>query len=318
MNYVIQNKAVIFCLLVLTTAGCQMPNVQPFADATAQLRQAVITTGNLTIAAMRATPYTDDESNVIPLNSENHPANRLTDIWAERTRAMDTLVNYSDSLAQVVDAGKSAEKTASNLVNSISNIADTMTGGEGFSDETGALATLIVKYGVQLKAAHAVDQAVTAAHPVVAGIGKIVKKDLSSLAILYNNEYVDILDNIDEEYGVRNTYRMDLIKKVTVARVDMLEADFSNESVAEVSKIEKLLAATEKDHQEFTAKMQAAKTNHHEGQRAFATAINAVDFWIAAHKELHLAIRENRRPNVQLLLTAIQEVKIAVDNVREH
>jgi hypothetical protein len=317
MKHVIQNKAVTFCLLVLTTAGCQMPNVQPFAEATAQLRQAVITTGNLTLTAMRATPYPDDKGQVIPLNSTNHPTNRLANAWAIRTRAMDALVNYSDSLAQVVAAGQSAEKTAANLVNSVSNIADTMTGGEGFSDEAGALAMLIIKNGGQLKAAHAVDQAVTAAHPTVAGIGRIVKKDLNSLAIQFDSEYVDILGNIDGEYGEHKTYRMNLIKKVTVARVEMLQADFDDESVAEVNKIEKLLAATEKDHQEFKAKLQAAKTERQEGQRAFATAINAVDFWIAAHQELHLAIRENRRPNVQLLLTAIQEVKIAVDNVRE-
>ena len=43
-------RCTLFALaLVLTIAGCPIPNVQPYADATAQLRNAIQITGETTV-----------------------------------------------------------------------------------------------------------------------------------------------------------------------------------------------------------------------------------------------------------------------------
>lgn len=315
MKQIVQLKVVTIFLFLLVTAGCPMPNVAPFAEATVQLRQAVVSTGDITLAAMRATPYKENDKEV-PLSNSNHPANQLEKTWRKRTDLIDLLVNYSDSIYQIVAAGQSAKNTANELVNSADELAQALPGGEPFAKESAALARTILKHGIQLKAAHDVDKVVKAAHPIITKIAEIIKGDIAKLKILHDSETIDIIDSINNEFGVRNTYRKDLIDKLKPARVNMIENNLDSSFVAEVEKIEKRLAATEKDHKEYMTKMQIAVKKRQNGRTAFAAATHAIDIWVIAHHELHLAIKENRRPNVRLLLIATQEIKTAVDKVK--
>ena len=48
----------------------------------------------------------------------------------------------------------------------------------------------------------------------------------------------------------------------------------------------------------------------------FEQAKQGVHAWVQAHQELLLAIEQNRRPNVLLLLGTAQDLKEAVDRIQ--
>lgn len=82
----------------------------------------------------------------------NHPANRLEKTWKKRTSLMDLLVNYSDSINQIVAAGQSSKNTANELIDSVSDLAVVLPGGETFSNEPAALARTLLRAHFCLRA----------------------------------------------------------------------------------------------------------------------------------------------------------------------
>lgn len=307
---------VIASVALMNQGGCTIPDVAPFAEATVALRQATIITGDITIQTMRETPQPDGVGAFYTQRDPQHPANRLQKAWSVRLNAIDVLLGYADSLAQIVNSTTVAEETAQGLADSVQQLS-TQFGGAGlFSDEAGALIKLLAANAIRLKAAHNLRDVIARAHPVVTEIAEIVKKDMSTLVVEFASQSLDIVQAVVDEFGSMNTYRNMLTIELTTARVAL---DTSVPStISEIEKIEKLLAATESEHEKYLVKLKAARERRQSGREAFRVAIGSLDLWIVAHGDLMLAVEQNRKPNVRLLLSTIQEIRVAVDNVKKN
>lgn len=301
---------------LMNQGGCTIPDVAPFAEATVGLREATIVTGDITIQVMWETPQEKEDGSLYALADPEHPANRLQKAWSVRLNALDVLTEYADSLAQIVNSATVAEETAQGLADSVQQLSTQFGAASLFSDEAGALINLLAANAIKLKATHDLRDVISRAHPVVTAIAEIVKKDLSTLGVEFASQSLDIVQAVVDEFGPMNTYRDDRTGDLENAR-NALDLSLPT-TIAEIEKIEKLLAATESEHEKYLVKSKAARERRQSGREAFRVTIESLDLWIAAHGDLMLAVEQNRKPNVRLLLSTIQEIRVAVDNVKKN
>src|SRR6478672_13495974 len=97
-------SAIGFC-----TSGCQTPNIKPFHDATVTMHSAVRQAYNTTWSRLDSYEAIDKSGAKITRSSTNHPANRFTNGWTTRLQVMESMVSYSESLANVVNSGESSK-----------------------------------------------------------------------------------------------------------------------------------------------------------------------------------------------------------------
>ena len=100
-------KTVLICIILLSAlAACALPNLKPFADATAQLHTAVIQTdANARLSLTEA--------------GVEEMAKELGDQLSVRISAMEAVVKYTDALARVADAGQKGNDSAGNLADAL-------------------------------------------------------------------------------------------------------------------------------------------------------------------------------------------------------
>ncbi len=100
-------QAFALLLLAVLAGGCApLPNVDPFVDASSQLRSAIITSG-AAVEAELAQAWEDEAY-----------AAKLSSLWKLRVQAADGLVRYAESLAEIVRSGRKGAETARMLADS--------------------------------------------------------------------------------------------------------------------------------------------------------------------------------------------------------
>src|SRR4051812_43160832 len=96
-------------LLLIALIGCQTPDLKPFADSTANLHQSIIRSQDIVrseLQGLRASHVFEDEGKL------SEAEKTFTKAFAQRIAFMVAVVNYSDSLAAVADAGENGQAGA--------------------------------------------------------------------------------------------------------------------------------------------------------------------------------------------------------------
>jgi hypothetical protein len=306
-----QAKPLIFALatLALVVSGCQVPNIEPFAHATFELRRAVIEGGAVTSETMAAMP---------PMPTDTIPkeaAGQFVAVWQERVQLMDVLLGYSDALAGIAAAGTGAQQTAAALGDSISQLA-TLVPTTGAAVEAGVqLGQILVQTGIQIQSYRNLAQAIGAAHPALTEVAMYLEADLDDLRRLYLNASQTLEGALDESFGKRESQRQWLLAKRDEFR-DTMVRTFNDSKAKQVKKIEELLVYMEPDHQQYVQLREVLLQQRSATLQMFEQAKQGVHAWVQAHQELLLAIEQNRRPNVRLLLGTAQDLKEAVDRIQ--
>src|SRR4030095_11041267 len=174
---------VVVSLVLATLTGCQTPDLKPFADSTANLDQAVVRSQDIVRSEfheLRTRNVLTNEDALI--NAEK----TFTNAFAQRIAFMEAVVNYSDSLAAVADAGKNGQANAQALGDSVKALADA---AGSYGAAVGVAADVFAKiFGVaaQAWAVHSLKEATSKADPFIAYGAEILQKDMNNIA--------DILD----------------------------------------------------------------------------------------------------------------------------
>jgi hypothetical protein len=304
-----KSKIFTFLVLAIFFTGCAVSDLEPFADATVELRRAVIESGAVTAETMAAAEKTK------PSGTEESDAEKFVDIWQDRVKLVDVLLDYSDALAGVAAAGAEARQTTEMLGNSVMKLAGIVP-VTGSAVEAGVqLGQILIRAGIQIKTHRDLGQAVGAAHPALTEVAKYLEADLEDLRRIYQKASQDIESSLDEAYGKRESQRNKLLAKRDKLREAML-ATFNDSNIEQVKKIEELIAYMEPEHQEHIKLYVELLQKRTATIYMFNKAKVGVRAWIQAHEELKLAIEQNRRPNVRLILSTAQEIKDAVDRIR--
>jgi len=290
-------------------AGCAAPDVEPFADATVELRRAITESGAVTAEAMVTAART------LPSGSGADDAKEFVAIWEDRIKLVDVLVDYSDALAGIAAASAGSQRTAQGLGDSIMRLADLVPGTGAAVADGVQLGEILLRTGIQVKANRDLEEAVGSAHLALAKVAGYLVEDLNDLGILYLKASQDMEVALDDEYGRREERRAALLARRAKLR-DAIIAAPNDVNVAHVRQIEELVARMEPEHQEYLQRRSTLLQDRTTTLQMFNKAKAGVRVWVRAHEELRLAMEQNRRPNVRLILSTAQEIREAVDRIR--
>jgi hypothetical protein len=314
---------------VLSIAGCQMPNVQPYADATARLRDAIQVAGETTVARLKGDRKPFDLENPPRPGDDAYPAWELSQLWEIRLAAANALVAYADSLSDITAAGNQAGGNAQKLGTTISGLASGLAGVSAPSQEVVALAAKLTELAIKVKASHDLAKAVERAQPAVEGIAELLTKDLDDLLICYQTAHRDLLKDTflrgksekSKKYLQLATYRKSLKERVEQLREELKGNEFTNPAdrdlTSELEQAEELLTKANLAFLPYQEEYLELLRERERVEQLFDQAKKTTAAWLNTHRDLSESITSNRRPSWRELLSITQELHVLVDAVRE-
>jgi len=300
----------------LLLAGCQTPDLKPFADASGALVSGINQGGDMAIAPLAGQAVMINGVLVEP-GAPDHPAAKLGALWTERRAAADALLAYSESLAAISDAAANRKANASTLVDSVRHLAAAVPGVNVSSNAAGDLVVFVLGAGIEVKAWHDMDAAVNSADPAIQAIAGVLKQDFAALAAELESVSLNQLMTATTP-ALREVERLYApVREKQKAQRLLLANDLSNVSAAaELLRLDSLRAGLEPDLTALQAEKRRLEDTRAAGRDFYAAAGGAIDAWAAAHHDLVSSFEEHRGPNLKLLAARAQELNALVKEFR--
>jgi len=177
----VKHPIITFAVLVLL-AGCKtLPDIKPFAQATAEL-QSVVSKGKNqameAISAYKSDPATPEKTR----STLAAQAKELDAAWQATNTGLAALVDYSHALAEVAAAGDSGDKAARNVFNALDGLLKVTPVGAvpGFDKADDAVAA-VYRAVAQAKAARDLKEATSRADEAVRVSSEIIAANVATL-----------------------------------------------------------------------------------------------------------------------------------------
>lgn len=164
----------------LLLSGCgSLPDLKGFSEATGDIQTGIATVGSeFSDSIPEATQCGKDSSNKpVPCRK------KFQEQWKYRTDAIAAIADYSDALAQIVDAGNSGAESAERVMKSATGLLDVLK----VAPLSGAITSAATKALVELakyRALRSLDEAVDKAHGPISEVALLLKDDLGDLDML--------------------------------------------------------------------------------------------------------------------------------------
>ena len=309
--------AVILLSFLSILSGCALPNLKPFADATATLDTGVREGGGEIIESMKALPFKDKNGMRIPITSQEHPANRLNEAWAVRIQAMDALIAYSASLANISNAGFNASNNVEAFGETVKGLADYIPSASAYTGDLKALVNLLITTGIEIQSYYTLSKAVEKAQKPLEEIVTLINADLSDLQEINKNLRVMGIANLNksvDKYLAPYNDAADLKKKWSEQLSDPAKEVNALNMVNKYDDILQNLLPQVQAQQEASAKFEKKCDNL---DLLLTNTQKALDSWISANAQLAGALKDKRQPNIALFVVRAAEIKYAVDKLRD-
>jgi hypothetical protein len=312
----------LFLIVVLSCAACgTLPDLEPFASATAELQKAVSTSHDSVYneLSVLASQYPDDEE------FKSFPK-QFSDAWGPRITAMEALVHYSDSLAAIASAAKEGRKDAEALAGSLESLVASVGGPMGAVSSSVGGRIAVSLYGAiqEIRASKALDKAVIAADPLVQEVSTLILQDFITLEQLLDPPRLEasmeaaIKRTYTNDYNADPAYRKQLMgkQKEAIGAVEQergktpIDASALKVAIDRLSELNTQLAATNDWNDKLNRDL-AAMRNRFAAQRIIiAKTKKGIQEWQKIHHSLALALQRNKeRPNFRILLNTALEIQ---------
>jgi hypothetical protein len=299
---------VLACLGLLVVSGCQVPDLKPFASASAMLATSINQGGDLAIAPFTRESVMIDGAFVAP-GLPTHPGTQLQAEWDVRRKTADAILVYSASLSAIADASAKRKENAAALVDSVRQIAAVVPGANVITPAAGNLTIGLLGTVVEVKAFHDLSAAVQSADPAIQLIAGSLLQDFDSLSHLYAPQQRNRISQIVPSLASAEQFYATLKAKQAELRRALTENLADKDKNAELAHIDGLVAGVEPEVLAKRAELARLQAALADGKAFYAVAANAIDTWAAAHAEIAKALQEKRAPNLMLLATRAQELR---------
>ncbi len=286
-------------MAVAAAPACRsVPNVGPFVDATSALHVVVAAVG------------TEIESQLVDVDLRH----RFKDTWERRVAAMQAMADYASGLAQVVEAGRSGEMAAAEVLGGAKQLLDTVGAAfPGTDAATAAVSNALAKvYGrlAQDRAAATVAAAIEYADPSIRELARALAEDFQTLEQLVRDWRNGATTTIEARAKEIEKGGGRLLKSLqdaaTDKRVEAAKAGNTTDRaalIAEATQFETL--ARQEMSAEWYVKMTADldridKAAKSRGETIHAAAA-AMLAWSASHADLARASQTGMTPNFAVL-----------------
>lgn len=299
--------------LIALAAGCELPDVQPFAAGVAGVHQGVDRSGIV---------FRDSASRI--LGSEHPDVNYFVEHWEKRRMATEALVRYADALADIVEASNRVDQN----VEAFGQAVDDLGGSVGLAGFAGSTAFRIggefYKLGEKVAAYHTLARAVEGTQGAVVHICRnILMADLTDMrsrlgpveqAFLVSLETTEIEDEA-KLLGKLKAQRARLYEELTE------DWDGHHEThLPALRQLDELMSPIQARLDENERRQRQETEAILSQAELFTRTIEAIDQVAVAHQELARALREGRQMSTRNLAIAaveISETITAIEKIKE-
>lgn len=288
-----------FLVLISTTllTGCSLPNLKPFADATAELHTAVLGT----------------DSNVRKTLSEAGAQKKAQELGKElavRITAMKAVVNYTDSLANITEAGRTGSDNAGKLAGAVDGFLGALS-APTLSSNYVAIAKSLYGVVASVRAAHSFSQAVEKADPAIQAMAEILIADFNVLESLLAQSSVPVqlaLLNKSNNSEVVN-YRVQLEKKRRQIEKALAANPSDAAKVKEIKEINALIEMTRDRYDPYISQLNEIKQRINSQISLVKKSRDGIRQWADIHAGLAVSVKEGLPPNSRLLAATVIEIR---------
>ena len=302
----------------LALAGCtQLPDVTPFATATADMAAAVRSAGPAVA------------SEVARMEGGGATAGRLAESWAARDAAMVAVVMYSDSLVSIVNAAHDRGNAIGALAEKLGGLAS----AAGFALPGSSAAVGVVTDAARFvwaqielaRGARTLEDALTAAQPAVDRIAEKLGDDFRDLDLALRaavESQRGVLES-DPGYnipagtcGTLVERKLALLEELADRGVDG-NPELTDEDLSRVDRLDALMATTAAQLAATDESLGELEARARVVQDLVLASGGAVERWAVAHRDLANAVRMRRPINIDSLTAAAVEIRELIKRVRE-
>lgn len=310
-------------MLLVSLACASIPDVQPFATQTTRMSTAIGSGYAHTETLLLETAY----------GRENQNRQKLQDDWKESRRALNAIVEYSDALAALADAGAKGSEAAGSVADAVNGIASVL--GLGSIPARFVTAFQAINEEIaKIRARNDMKDAVDAAQPAIALFANIIAEKLTALAELNDTageeiltqhaaahqnltNYYESLVRVDEYVIEHLTLILDYrltgdIENLNPPRGDRSELDPRFVQTAQIANEEERLAAVTRLETEFLRRSKAlrAEIARYEGPYR---AIQAQDNRIVTLRNNGTGIMNRGQAAVRAWATAHSKLRVTLN-----
>ncbi len=302
-------------MLALLLPGCSTPDMKPFAAASRIVSVSVTTGGELAIKPLAKTPIWVND-NLMEPGDPAHPYMALAASWSERRKVMDAVLVYSTALAAISDASAHRQENATALLGSVQQLVATVPGYGAAFNSVGTLVVQGLEVTVEVKAWHDMRRAVASVEPAIQLVARGITLDFAEIARLYEAPLNDQLAELGA--SIRPVVRIEqALKHQREIQRQLVAADPGDSTKgAELLRLDGLYATALAELSQIRLARAKVEDEVTQGKAFFASAIRAVEAWAAANTELVKAFRDQRQPNLTLLVLRAEELKATVDQLK--
>jgi len=308
-------RAFLVAALVALSGACRLPDVQPFADATLQLRTAAVSSGRaISDDIGRVVEHVEGDDAAKAKAKKAHED--FETAWKARNAALSAMVDYSNTLVDVASAPKDSGKTIDGLVGAVTKLS----GGVGIplkvaGEVRGVVmdaAKFITAQIETVLAQKALDGAMRKAQPIIVRISEKLVEDLESMRKLAQDCAGVERNSLAEKYGDFDGYWNHF--EPSLLKFEPVNADAA--ALDRQVKLAQALADAEPRKQERDAAYEKMESRLAAQLELLGATSAACEAWAQTHAQLATAVANNKRVDVQALVSAGNEIKGLVERVR--
>jgi hypothetical protein len=311
-------------LLTFVVSACgTLPDAKPFADATSALSVSVKASGQAISDSLR------DVSTAVPNDKSTHETQikKFEAVWANRVKAMQGAVAYSDGIANLIAAANDSQETVNKVGDALAGLA-----GAAGIPLTAPVVGVALDIGgfiwqrvAIVRASNTLEEAVAAAQPGLDMIAThLTTESDNQLRAILQNSFKSTVTGIRSRYAEEDNFGAQLVQKRSALRGLVAQAPapgtaaskLDAERLAQLQELDKVHAPVAASLKERDQKIEDAAAAY----RARLQLVNALSaatvIWATAHRDLAVAIREKRKVSVSELQETVVALRDIVKKVR--
>lgn len=339
----IQRTFHVAVLTAISLTGCgTIPDLRPFADATADIQKGIASVGN-------------EYASMVPAklqckSGKGSCRDQLENVWKPRVAAISAFAAYSDGLAQISNAAKARSDTSDKVIGAAEKLFQAVQ-----IEPLSPLVTALAKKGVQelisYRALRSLEEQISAVSKPLSELADALDSDLSSLASSIDDVVDAAEGEVKSEDNVTalllrakshlNDSRSDVVNQIRdmrggvvelakLVRDDsqcvrdeckksrlVVEAGDKNLQISlkRVTDLEVLVAGLEKSQIPFREKENAIANSGAQIRSAIGKVRVSLREWARVHNGLANDIKASLQPNVKHLVELAKDIRKTVDDL---
>jgi hypothetical protein len=289
-------------------SGCgSLPEVGPFAEASAQLRSGVASSGDAVVAEVRR------------IEGGAKLSDKLAAEWAARVKMCEALVRYADSLQAITKAGGEGRQAVQSIADSataLAKAAGIVLPAAGTVAVAVDAAKFIYAQIALARAANALEDSLETVAPAVEEVAVHIARDLKSLEKILDTAAGTSRNALRTRHsgmlGFRG--RVDELRSAAYSKVgNAPPATLTRE----LDEINKLMDATRPLNEAYEKELLDMEKRRNAASALIRASSDAIGQWGVAHRQLVVAVKTRSPVNAQSLIDASKEIRDLVKRMRE-